>query len=267
MNRLEWALAADGLPDTLRTRALDAAGLEAFGCGAYARAVAWLHESAQLADAIGDTWMRSHSLLVHGGVAEHLGSEEDAWRMYQQALELARAIDDARLIGGALSNLSDAAYRRDDIAAAERFVREALPVFESIGNGFLGSMNLGNLAQVELARGNIPAAAAAYAEALTIASEIASRWNGANAMAGAAAVSAALGNHLQAARLLGAADTEREASGHPRLPHFRRFEQTHDAVRAALDAASWQAHWHAGRAMPTAEAIAEAEAVLTLARG
>lgn len=266
MKRLEWALAANSLPETLRARALGAAGLAAFGCGAYAKAEAWLHESAKLAAATGDTWTRANSLLLHGSVAEHLGHEDVAWRMYEQTLDLARDLNDAWLTGGALVNLSDAAYRRDDIAEAERFAQEALSNFTAIDNGFMASMNLGNLAQVELARGNIPAAATAHAESLTMAIEISSRWNVANAIAGAAAVSAALGDHQQAARLLGAADAEREASGHPRLPHFRRFEQTHDAVRAALDAGSWTTHRQAGHAMPTGEAIAEARAVLAMAQ-
>jgi predicted ATPase/DNA-binding XRE family transcriptional regulator len=266
MNRLEWALAADTVRGTLRTRALNAAGLAAYGCGEYAKAMAWLREGAELAAAIGDTWTRAHTLFVHGCVAEHLGSEEEAWRMFQQTLELARAIDDTWLIGVALVNLSDAAYRRDDIAAAEHFGQEAVTICSASGNEIAIVINLGNLAQVNLARGNIQTAAASYAEALTIALEIGIHWSIANTIAGTAAISAALGNHVEAARLLGAADAEREASGHPRLPHFRRFEQTRDTLRAALDDTAWQANWQAGRAMPMDEAIASAVAVLDAAR-
>jgi predicted ATPase/transcriptional regulator with XRE-family HTH domain len=267
INRLEWALSTAAIPDTLLPRAFNAAGMAAYACGAYAKAETWLHESARLAIALNDPWAWAENLLFHGAVAEHLGNEEDAWNMFVQSLELARHIDDSWMACGALVNLSDAAYRRDDIAAAERFMLEALPICTATGNAFMVCQNLGNRAQVELALGNIAAAAAAYAEALTVGRDIAIRWNVANAIAGAAAVSAALGNYAQAARLLGAADAEREASGHPRLPHFRRFEQTQDAVRIALADAAWQANWKAGHAMPTHEAIAEAETVLNAARG
>jgi tetratricopeptide (TPR) repeat protein len=200
-------------------------------------------------------------------VAEHLGDEVGAEFFYQSALALAQEIGDTWLIGVALPNLSDAAYRRADVDLAGRFALDAFAPLAESGNAYMESMNLSNVAQVALARGDVQRAAAALGHALRIAEEIESRWNIANAIAGAAAVEAARGRHERAARLLAAADAAREASGHPRFPQFYLFSQTMDAVRGALMPARFQAGWETGRALPVEDAVAEARTVFGEAGG
>jgi tetratricopeptide (TPR) repeat protein len=175
---------------------------------------------------------------------------------------MAQEIGNPWLLGLALPNLSDAAYRRGDLDLAEQFALEAISPLNESGNAYMESMNFANLAQVALAQGDVRGAAASFREGLRVAEEIESRWNAANAIAGAAAVEAARERYDQAARLLGAADAAREASGHPRLPQFHLFSQTEETVRGALGLDRFRAGWDTGRALTVENAVGEARAVL-----
>jgi tetratricopeptide (TPR) repeat protein len=263
---LERVLARESGKTLTRAQALHNAGNLAYACGAYAKAERWLQEGEELARAFGETTLLAQCHLLRGAVAEHLGDEASAQSFFEAGLALAQESGAVWLIGLLLANLSDAAYRRGDIDLAERFAREGASTLATSGDAFTQSMNFGNIAQVALARGAIRDAAEAFKEALRIAEEIESRWNVANAVAGAAAVSAALGIPVQAARLLGAADMERERSGHPRLPHFGLFTQTQAAVQRTLDDEAYQASWDAGRSLSTEEAVTKAQAVFAEAR-
>jgi hypothetical protein len=95
----------------------------------------------------------------------------------------------------------------------------------------------------------------AYQEALDLALSIEADWLIANALAGFAAVAAARGDHADAAMLLGATETFREASRHGRIPRFTHHAQTTQTVRAALGETAFTAAWEAGRALPGEDAV------------
>src|SRR5690606_40878433 len=65
----------------------------------------------------------------------------------------------------------------------------------------------------------------------------------------------------QAARLFGAEEALREAIGAPVAHHRARHDQAIAAVRDGLGATAFATAWAAGRAMPLADAVAEAIAV------
>ena len=63
----------------------------------------------------------------------------------------------------------------------------------------------------------------------------------------------------RAARQWGAADTLREATGSPWMPHEKRLHEPYlAAVRSGADETDWRAAWEEGRAMTLEEAIAYA---------
>ncbi|MFT4040419.1 MAG: hypothetical protein QM692_19725, partial [Thermomicrobiales bacterium] len=250
-------------PDTLgRARVLVRAGMLAFGVGDYAAAIADFDAITAILRATPDPEVTMHALLLRGTVAEHLGEETLAEECYLEVLALAQARNDVWAMSEVLPNLSDAAYRRSDLVLAERYAQEGMAPLRAVGHDYMLSMNLGNLAQVALARGDIAAAAALVGEGLELAVLLWSRWNLANAISFGAAIAAAQGEHARAARLLGAADATLVASGHPRMPHFALFAQTGERVREALGASPYAAHWKAGQATPTGDALAETRAVL-----
>jgi predicted ATPase/transcriptional regulator with XRE-family HTH domain len=261
LQHFERALARASGTTLTRARALHGAGLLAYGSGAYAKAATWLQESEKLVRSLRDDFLLARTMLMLGGLAEHLEDEVGAEQYFQAGLAVARKIENVQLIGELLPNLSDAAYRRGDLEKAEQFALDAIPALQASGNAYMESMNSANIAQVALARGAVRRAAEALQDGLDIAEEIASRWNVANAIAGAAAVSAARGRYDQAAQLLGAADAQRELSGHPRLPQFYLFAQTQGVVRDALGAERFHTGWDAGRALSVEEAVAEAQSI------
>ena len=259
--RLERTIALQRGTNIARARALFSAGMLAYACGVYDKAEQWLQEAEILAENLGKRALVVECLMCRGAVAEHLGDEASAQHLFEAGYVVAQDLGDVWLLGELLPNLSDAAYRRSELDVAETYALDAIPALQASGNAYMESMNAGNVAQVALARGEIRRAARAWQDGLALAEEIESRWNAANAIGGAAAVSAALGQYEQAARLLGAADTLREISGHPRLPHFCLFARTQDAVRNELDLEAFHIGWDTGRAISEEEAIAAAWAV------
>jgi tetratricopeptide (TPR) repeat protein len=260
--RLEQALALERGGTLTRARMLAGGAVVGYAIGAYGKALVWLVESEALARALGDNSLLSYVMLVQGLVAERLGDEANATFCFEEALDLAQRANSAWLSALALPNLSDAAYRRGNLDLAEQYAQAANHVIRESGNAYMECLNLANVAQVALARGEHHGAADAYLRALVIAQEIDTLWNVANGILGAAAVSAALGSDEQAARLLGAADAAREASGHPRLPQFGLHDQTTKLVDAKMGADAFRAAWEAGRALALEDAVGEARGAL-----
>jgi hypothetical protein len=77
-------------------------------------------------------------------------------------------------------------------------------------------------------------------------------------MAGLAGVSLALGQAAQAARLLGAIETARDAVGIQRVDDWLHAERITAETRAALEPAAFERAWSTGGALPLEEAVAKA---------
>ena len=85
----------------------------------------------------------------------------------------------------------------------------------------------------------------------------------ARCLEGVASLAAMTGQIEQAARWLGAAEALREQTGRAHDPPLRpAYDQLVAKVRAGLGDAPFAVAWAAGRALPEAVAIAEAEAYL-----
>jgi hypothetical protein len=120
-------------------------------------------------------------------------------------------------------------------------------------------MVVDSLAHLALEQGDLDQAAALYRECLTAFAELENRQAIAGSLEGLAGVLAAQGDPPQAARLFGAAEALREATGSP-LPEGERagYDRKVAAARAAVDAGAWDTGWAEGRQMPLAAAIAAA---------
>ena len=253
--RMRQVLANETGPTVARAELLVDAGMLAYSTGEYADAVQWFEEALPILEQHRALPALAAAWLLRGAVAEHLGDDSTAESCFLAGLVIAREIDDAPMIGECLPNLSDAAYRRGDLAAAERYAREAQSVLRDVGDAYMECMNMGNLAQVALARGDGAGAAAFVAEGLDLAEAIASHWNIANFIACAAAIAMAVGDAGEAARLLGAGDAALEVSGHPRMPHFALYAETTSRVQSALGNDAFQVEWEGGRMMPVSTAM------------
>jgi len=123
---------------------------------------------------------------------------------------------------------------------------------------------LANLALIARDQRNPARAAALYRESLTLSWDQRDSWGMVEALVGLADVAAARGHATTAVRLFGAADAIGESIGLSLQPYVRdRHERALAAARRALGAAGAAATWDEGRALPAAQAVAEALALDT----
>jgi predicted ATPase/transcriptional regulator with XRE-family HTH domain len=210
----------------------------------------WLRQSEELARALSLPAILLQAIYEHGVVAEWGGDDERSIPLYESALAVARASDDAQGASNSLLALSDIAYRRGDLATAERLCEEAIALLRAVGDEFMLNLCLVTSGAVALALGDLPRAIASYREALDLALGIEMDWATASTLAGFAAVAAHRGDHVAAAQLLGACETMREASHHYRIANVHQHAQTTLAVRSALGDEAFAEAWAAGRALP-----------------
>jgi predicted ATPase/DNA-binding CsgD family transcriptional regulator len=166
--------------------------------------------------ALGDVEGIGLSYLHLGLVTLSEGDPVGATPMLEESLAICRELGDRRAIAKAVQFLGDAASGRDDHAAARNFYEESLSLSVELGDLWLSTLSLEGLARVALATGQPDAAA----------------------------------------RLLGAADAVREATGVPRsAAYFRRlYEPSLERARAELGEQRFDAAWQAGHTLTPEEA-------------
>jgi hypothetical protein len=107
------------------------------------------------------------------------------------------------------------------------------------------------------AQGDDGKATALYEESLALRRQLGNKHGLAECLEGLAGVAVVQGQLEHAARLLGTAQTLREATGAPLSPRERvRYDRDVSIVRAGLGEAAFVAAWATGKAMPPEHVIA-----------
>src|SRR5262249_31655310 len=107
-------------------------------------------------------------------------------------------------------------------------------------------------------QGDDKRATAFYGESLALRWELGDKHGLAECLEGLAGVAVAQQHLERAARLLGAAEPLREATGAPLSPRERvRYDRDVSAVRAGLDDVAFVAAWATGKAMPLEQSITD----------
>ena len=203
-----------------------------------------------LASPGGDDRLRGKATLNAGFMPFWMGDDGRAAELFNQALEIARRLDDAPLISGALGGLARVALRTD-VAEGRRLAAEALAVSEAAAdeagrsnalhllgvgaqiagdlseardwmtqrlallregdNEFLIASEAANLSMVERQLGNLDTAETLEREALQISERIGDQFIRPFAIAGLAAIAMERGRFEHAATLVGAAEAIMEA--------------------------------------------------------
>jgi tetratricopeptide (TPR) repeat protein len=220
----------------VRTTVLGGAGVLAFYQGDFLRAAAYLEEGLALARAIGDQRHVGWTLHRLGRVTQGMGDSERAAALGAQSVDVLRRLGEPLGLIAALIGAGIAAQLRGDAARATALCGEAVALLRDGGD----RKSLGH-------------------ECLRLLRELGTRLNVADCYERLVWVAHARGQPEQAARLLGAAEALRAATGTPLAP-VRRGD--HDAVvaavRAALDEATLAAAWAQGQALSLEEAAAYA---------
>ena len=242
--------------------ALHRLGLLAQTAGDHDRAAALGAESVAVWRGLGEegTPGLAIALLGAGSVAQLQGDAARAAALGGEAVALLRGLGDRpaglaqalRVVGSAASDLGDA-------AGARARLDEALALVRELGDRWGVATVLRDLMVVAQRDGDAAAVAALGQECLRLLREQGSRSGLGDCYERLAWVASARGDPARAARLLGAAEAVRAATGAALAP-VRRAE--HDAVvaavRAALGAAALAAAWAEGATLSLEQAIAYA---------
>ena len=263
---LAEVLALEGpAPDELRAAGLWVLGWFAWRTGDLDAAEAATCRALELAEHAGDRRVESQALLAQGWYAEERGDAGAADRLYRRALELARAHGDGWVVGVNLASLGITAGDRGDLAAAGRCYEEALPLVRRAGDPSLLAHLTGAVAWLARQQGDPRRAAALDRERLAINRALDFREQQADCCQAAAGVALTLGHPEQAARLAAAAARAREEIGFvSETPYRQQLAATAAAIRGALGEAAFLREWAAGRAVPLADAVADADAVFAV---
>jgi predicted ATPase len=223
--------------------------------GYHDRAAEAVQRALELHRTLGNAEGEYHALSNLGVLREIQGELDQAERCYQACLRLADTLGNARLRALALNNLGDVMAQLEDYPVAAEYLAEALGLAERAGDEARIVDLLGSLGWVTLAGGDRIAAGKLFAGALARCRDM----QGYTALPELFEGAAGAVRPLAAARLLGAVEALREASGRPLPDMYRaRVGTITAAARSATDAAGFAAAWADGRAMSWQQALAHA---------
>ncbi len=284
-----------GAPDALRVRALTGAGKVAFLQGDFAAASALLQGALAAGRALGDERSVATALLYSGLVTTYQGDFHRAEALIEESLVLLRRLGDRTGTGAALLHLSHAVIQ-SDVARAQHLLEESLALAREMDddNGtimalfFLGDAaflssewnraqalfheclaraqrsgndlgmvyTLWGLSHTARETRDFSGARQRLREMFARLQALAHGWGLAFALESCGLLAAAQGCPEQAAQLMGAAQSLREAIHCPLAPSYHALYERHaNLAREALGKAGFESAWSQGRAMPVEQAL------------
>jgi predicted ATPase/DNA-binding SARP family transcriptional activator len=245
----------------VRAKALASAGLLAYQQGDHTAARPLFEACLAIRRELGDPGPIARALTNLAFVA---ADRERATALLDEALALGRAVGDKASILRTLNSLGEVARSGGDYAWAQECYAESLALCRETGERLGIAHVLHNLGLVGLARSEPARAAAQLHESLLICQELGDLGLAARCLMALAGVAGATGQAARAARLFGAAQALRAASGTDEGELNREGSRRHlAAARAALGEEAFLAALAAGEALSLEAAVAEASAVAT----
>ncbi|MCD6032149.1 MAG: transcriptional regulator, family [Thermomicrobiales bacterium] len=258
----ERALVLNGDWPALRLEVTYAAASFARSQGDLSRAAALGKEGVALAIAEGDT-LHAAMLVYHLAlVADAQGDLDTARTRVEEALVHFRALPSSHWLAShgiaiALNTLGDVSVRQGDLMAATLAMEEALAIWRQRGDAWGAALALKNLADLALRRGETVGAAQRFRDGLAGFWEVGDKSGMAHCLESLAWL-AVRDRPEQATRLLAMAEVVRDRLGTSLEEQRGSHDEAVAIARAALGEGPFAAAWEAGRALPLAEAIAEA---------
>jgi predicted ATPase/DNA-binding CsgD family transcriptional regulator len=201
-----------------------------------------------------------------GMVAFDQGELERAEEFLIGALTSAQEQDDRKWIALALTNLAAVVRKRGDLARARALLDESLVIWRDLRASWGNAVANFGLATIALAEGDCSRAATHYRTSLALHRKERDLWGITQSLVGAAAVARHMKWMERVARLLGASDKMREATGGGLSYGAREsFDELLAIAWAELGEADFRAAWDAGRALTVDLAMDEADALLAVA--
>jgi predicted ATPase/DNA-binding SARP family transcriptional activator/DNA-binding CsgD family transcriptional regulator len=231
-------------------------GLALFARGELERATDLMEETLALSREAGSVRGVAVSLFCIGGVWRGRGYVGRALRYFAEALALFREVQDSSMIASVLTHLGHAFLLEGDIDRAKAVSEEAETMLREQKNRLYLAYVVDNLGWAALLQSDTERAQASFMESLELSQEIGAKEAGPGTLAGLASVAGTQGEPHRAARLFGAAQALREATGVRQEAGERALEEPYlSTARARLDDESWVAMFAEGKAMALEEAV------------
>lgn len=258
---LSQALAGEeDTPRSLRSGALFAAALLAFGQTDYEQALAYAEESLMTAQSMADEHGVALALSMRGMLMEMFGEYELGLTRLEEALRLWRKRSNRFWAGIVLLELGEAAAEVPDLERATAYHEEAVSALRDVGTPWSLALATSCLGLVILARGDADRAEQLFRDSIANFSVIDDQWFVCHPLAGLAMVAERAAQPARAARLIGVVDAVCHAVASSLLQspgEAARYAATISATRAQLGDTAYAAAHAAGRALPLAAAIHE----------
>lgn len=260
----EWlsaALNAPGAaaPSSDRAKALYAAGLLAFRQGENERSRRLNEESLAVAREMGDQVAAVDALVGLARVALRDGDYAAVRARCEEGMAIAGALGERRAQALPLHLLAAVTRMEGDYEGARRLYRESIALSEELGDRRAVALERINLGCVEVLASDFGSAEPHLRAGLRAVRELGAQSLIPTCLIGLAAVAEASGDGPRAARLLGAAEAELDATGTTLDPDDQpMYEAALARAQATVTAEAFTAGRSAGRAMTLDEAIADA---------
>jgi transcriptional regulator with XRE-family HTH domain len=219
-------------------------------------------ELAGLARRVDDATAHRNAATISGMVSLARDDVAAALSSLEEALVLARGLEEPWLLATSLLNVGIAKIAARESADARTRIGEALRGYTELGDERFRARSLGYLGLAALVDGDPERGEALYAQSLTVFGTLGEAKGTADALTGLATAAVIAGLPGRAAQLGGAAERLRESFAGRALPVEQRLAET-VLARAKKEAgdADWDAAWTSGRALREDEAIAVALAL------
>ena len=221
-----------GPADTVRARALNAAGYLQWVQGNAADAQKLLQEALTLGRAVPDAAATAFALRYLGLAANARQEQTTARQFLEESLAIYRTLETPNETALALMYLGDIAFGQQAYVEAEQLYQESTDLLRQLGNQVVLPYALRHLGYLALVRGNPPAALALCTDSLRLNLAAGEQQGSAAALTALAAVAVAGEQWEQAARILAAVTTWLAASRAQLLPIDRTYyEQTQQRLQ------------------------------------
>jgi predicted ATPase/transcriptional regulator with XRE-family HTH domain len=231
--------------------------------GRFDRAGAVLEESLAVFRELQDVQGAAVALIGLADVARDQGDGKRAMALSQEGLALARECGDTPLAGYALHNMGVGAWQQGFIVQAQSLLAAALAAFQPSGDG--RAEVLASIGVMALDQADFAAARRAFADSLSTERTRDIPWLISADLEGLAEVAVGQGQPELAARLFGAADAIRAASGTPVPPGSQqRRDLVVAAARAAQGPELFDRACQQGHTIPVEQLITDATGGVTL---
>lgn len=200
-------------------------GVEALKHGDYERAMLCYEECLPLVRETGEKQGTALVLSSLGLTLFYQGNQQQAWSLFEESLALFKELGDLWGIAVVLTNQGMLSLEQHNYVRATRLCEESLALRRTIGDKGGSAHALTILGRVAFLQRNYQQAYAYYKESLAARVDAGEKNGVAEALEGLAGICVAHGEGSLAARLLGAAEMLREATGIAPSPIDRAFNE------------------------------------------